>query len=224
MTQSLARKDVLPHRFAPFLIYILVFHVIWIGWAYGIYPWLTTLGEATLEYALVNIGLRLLIWVAPVVAYLRWIDRADPIAYLKLKHNWQRGLLIGMAFSGINLLLSLARFGMPHPSLQSLTWNSLLGTSFTIGIVEEIPYRGFMLQKFQERVPFWAANLITSLLFVGIHLPGWIALHLVRAETITFVFLFSIIMGVVFRYSQSLWSVMIAHLLIDFLEVVIFGL
>ncbi len=224
MTHSLTRRDIFPHRLAPFLVYVFAFHILWIGWAYGIYPWLTTLGETTLQYALVNISLRLLIWVVPVVAYLHWIDHVEPVTYLKLKHNWHRGLLIGMAFTGVNALLSLARFGVPHPTLHSVSWNSLFGTSFMVGVIEEIPYRGFMLQKFQERCPFWVANLITSLLFVSIHMPGWIALHLLRVETVTFVFLFSIVMGVVFHYSKSLWSVIVAHSLNDFLSVVIFGL
>lgn len=218
----LARHDRFPRRLAPFLVYVLAFHTLWIGWAYGIFPWLTTLGDTTLSYALVNISLRLLIWVVPVVAYLRWVDGVDPLAYLKLKHDWQRGLLVGLAFTGINALLSLARFGVPHPSLQSLSWNSILSTSFVIGAIEEIPYRGFMLQKLQERAPFWVANLLTSLLFVCIHLPGWLALHLLRIEAVMFVFLFSIVMGVLFRYSQSLWSVIVAHSLNDFLASVIF--
>jgi membrane protease YdiL (CAAX protease family) len=223
MTHALTHRDRLPRRLAPFLVYVLVFHVLWIGWAYGIYPWLTTLGETTLQYALVNLSLRLLIWVVPVVVYLHRIDHVDPLTYLKLKHHWQRGLLMGLAVTALNLLLSLVRFGVPQPTLQSVTWNSLLGTSFLIGVVEEIPYRGFMLQKFQERLPFWAANLLTSLLFVSIHLPGWLALHLLRVETVTFVFGFSIIMGVVFRLAQSLWSVIVAHSLNDFLTVVLFG-
>ncbi len=225
MSQFGTHQDMFPRRFAPFLAYVLVFHVLWIGWAYGLYPWMeTTFGKATLQYALVNISLRALIWVVPVVVFLHRIDRVDPITYLKLKHHWQRGLLIGMAVTAINLILSLARFGMPHPSWHAVTWNSILNTSFMIGVVEEIPYRGFMLQKFQARAPFWVANLLTSLLFVCIHLPGWIALHLVRMETITFILLFSIVMGIVFRASNSLWSVIIIHSLNDFLAGIIFGL
>lgn len=40
-----------------------------------------------------------------------------------------------------------------------------------------------MLQKFAERVDFWLANLLTSTLFLAVHLPGWLALHMLRAET-----------------------------------------
>ena len=219
---QLARSNHPPRRLAPFLVYVLAFHTLWVGWAYGIYPWLTRLGETTLSYALVNVGLRLLIWVVPVFAYLRWVDGVDPLAYLKLKHDWQRGLLVGLAFTGVNALLSLARFGVPHPGLQSLSWNSVLSTSLMIGVIEEIPYRGFMLQKLQERAPFWVANLLTSLLFVCIHLPGWLALHLLGVEPVVFVFVFSILMGVLFQYSRSLWSVILAHSSNDFLANVIF--
>jgi hypothetical protein len=55
---------------------------------------------------------------------------------------------------------------VPHVSLERVTWNSVLGTSFLVGFIEEIPYRGFMLQKFTARTGFWPANLITSLLFL----------------------------------------------------------
>ena len=212
-----------PRRFGTFLVYVFVFHILWIGWAYLIYPWLNTLGSATMQYALVNLSLRVLIWLVPVFMYLRWIDQVDPFTYLKLKHNWQRGLLVGLVFTGINLLLLLARFGAPHPSLQAITPNSILNTSILIGIIEEIPYRGFMLQKFHERFPFWLANLITSLLFVCIHLPGWIALHLLRADTTITIFLFSLLMGLIFHASKSLWSVISAHSLNDFLSSVVFG-
>jgi membrane protease YdiL (CAAX protease family) len=222
MGMGMSRPDRSPRRLTPFLVYVLVFHVLWIGWAYGIYPWLTTLGDTTLQYALITISLRLLIWVVPVVVYLQQIDRVAPITYLKLTHHWQRGLLVGLAFTGLNLLLSLARFGVPHPALQSITWNSLLSTSMMIGVIEEIPYRGFILQKLEAHTSFWIANLLTSLLFVIIHLPGWMALHLLRVETVVFVFLFSIVMGVVFRASRSLWSVIVAHSLNDFLSGVIF--
>jgi len=66
-----------------------------------------------------------------------------------------------------------------------------------IGIIEEIPYRGFMLQKLAERLGFWRANLITSLLFLAIHLPGWIALQL--------------------------WAPILTHSANDFLSFVVFG-
>lgn len=135
------------------------------------------LGTATLVYALVNIAARLLLWVIPVFFYLRYIDHVNPVAYLKLNRYWKRGILLGFALSLLNFLGMLLQFGPPHPSMQYVTWNSVLSTSILIGFFEEIPFRGFLLQKLQEKFPFWISNLLSSLLFLGIHLPGWILLH-----------------------------------------------
>ena len=50
---------------------------------------------------------------------------------------------------------SLLRYGVPHPDSPLFTWNSFLSSSFLIGFIEEIPYRGFMLPKFQQRFGFF---------------------------------------------------------------------
>src|SRR5215813_12510519 len=122
-----------PFRFAPFIVYLVIFHVVWMGgYVFWVYPRMKSLGEATLLYALTNITLRLLIWALPVFLYLRYVDRVNPIEYLKLKQHWKRGALIGLALSVLNFLGSLARFGMPHPSLRSVTWSSILGASIFI--------------------------------------------------------------------------------------------
>ena len=209
-------------RFGPFIAYLIIFNAAWLGWVYLVYPRMKALGEATLVYAVVNIGIRLLVWVLPVFLYLRFVDRAEPIEYLKLKRYWKRGVVIGLALTGINFVLSMARFGIPHPNIRSLSWNSIFGTSLLIGLIEEIPYRGFIFQKLQERLGFWIANLISSVLFLGIHLPGWISLQMLRAGTVVFVLIFGVLMVIVLRCSRSLWSVIVTHSLNDFLSIVVF--
>jgi len=211
------------YRFTLFILYLIVFHAFWMGaYVFWVYPWMQSLGDATFRYALVNIVIRLLVWVLPVFLYLRYIDHLDPIEYLKLKHNWKQGIIIGIILFIIDFSGNMVFHGIPHPNMQSLTWNGVLSTSFLIGFIEEIPYRGFILQKFEERVGFWMANLISSLLFLSIHLPGWISLHLFRADTVIFVFIFGVVMAIVFKFGKSLWGPIIAHSLNDFLTSVIF--
>jgi uncharacterized protein len=206
----------------PFLTYLILFHVTWIAWVYLLYPRLKSLGEATLLYALANLTIRLLVWVLPVFIYLRWIDRVDPFEYLKLKQHWRRGLLVALGFSTLNFLLSLARYGWPHPSVGAVTWNSILGTSFLIGVVEEVPYRGFIFQKLAEGFSLPTAVLVSSLLFLMIHLPGWIALHLLNAGTVIFVFVFGLAMIILLRWAKSLWAPIVSHSLNDFMSVILF--
>jgi len=199
-----------------------MFHLVWIAWPFFVYPRLIALGEATLAYALVNITLRLVIWVAPVVSYLRFVDQVDPLRYLRLREHVRRGVVAAVIVTLLNLAGSVARFGIPHPSLAPVTWNSVLGTSFMVGFIEEIPYRGFMLRKFAARVGNAAATLITSLLFVAVHVPGWVALHLVSVERAVSIFIFAVVMAVMVTYSRSLWSSIIAHSANDGLSFILF--
>jgi membrane protease YdiL (CAAX protease family) len=211
-------------RFAPFLAYVILFHLAWVVWPTVVYPRLQSFGPATLTYALLSMTTRLVVWVVPVFVYLRVVDRVEPFAYLKLTGSVQRGLLVGLALTALNFLLLFTRFGPPHPGMDRVTWNSVLGTSILIGFIEEVPYRGFMLQKFSERVGFWYATLITSVLFVLVHLPGWLALHTFRAETAVSIFIFGGVMAVALRYSKSLWAPIMAHSTNDCLTVIFFRL
>src|SRR5436190_13876275 len=212
-------------RFTPFIIYLIAFHAFWMGvYVFAIYPWMRSLGERTLRYALINISIRLAVWVLPVFLYLIYVDGVNPFEYLKLKHNCKRGVIIGVVLSVINLLGTTIRFGLPHPTAQSLTWNSVIGTSILIGFIQEIPYRGLMLQKFAERYGFWVATAISSILFLSIHLPGWISLHLLKAGSVVSVFVFGMVMAIVFRYGKSLWGPIITHSTNDFIAFVLFRL
>ena len=208
--------------FAPFFVYVAVFHLCWIAWPFVVYPRITALGNSTLAYALVNISFRLQLWVAPVVLYLRQVDRIEPLGYLKLRHHVGRGIAVALVVTALNLAGSVARFGLPHLSMQALTWNSVLGTSFFVGFIEEIPYRGFMLQKFTERLGFGMATMLTSLLFVAIHVPGWIALHMLTIDRAASIFIFAVVMSIVFRYAQSLWAPIVAHSANDCMSFLLF--
>ena len=207
---------------APLIIYVAAFLGVWTAWVLLIYPRTVRLGDTTLVYALVSLGCRLVIWVAPVFAYLHFIDRVDPWDYLRLKRYWKRGVIVGLSFSVINLLSTMARFGAPHPTMRNVTWNSILGTSILVGFFEEIPFRGLMLRKIEERSNFWVANLISTSLFLAIHLPGWISLHLFNPQIAIAVFVLGALFAILVHYSKSLWSGIVAHSLNDFISAVLF--
>ena len=219
------RKDLEPEprrRILPFIAYVILFFGVWVVWVLEIYPALNTLGQRSLSYALANNALRLIIWVMPVFLYLKYIDRVDPIEFLKLRRYWKRGVVVGLAFTAFNLVLNAVAYGIPAFNWEVLTWNSVIGTSFLIGFVEEIPFRGFILQKLQERMGFWPANILSSLLFLSIHFPGWISLHLFNTTTAVAVFVIGFLMAVLFRYSKSLWAPIVAHSGNDFISFMIF--
>lgn len=208
----------------PFIGYLCFLYLAWTAvWVYGVYPWANkTIGAATLTYALINFTFRLLILVLPVVWYLRYVDKVDVVEYLRLKQYWRRGVIVGLTLSIINFLGTMARVGPPVWGSAHVTWNSILGTSILVGVFEEIPFRGFMLQKLQARFGFVAALVMSSMLFVGVHVPGWIMLGTLTAYNVAFIFTFGAVMAIIFRYSQSLWAPIITHSLNDALSHVIF--
>jgi membrane protease YdiL (CAAX protease family) len=210
---------------APFFGYLVAFHLGWIVWPFVIYPKLTAaVGAETLAYAVLQLGIRIAVWVGPVWCYLRYVDRVKPFEYLKLKHHIGRGFFVGIGLTAVNAVGTIARFGLPHPTMERVTWNSILGTSLLVGVIEEVPYRGFMLRKFDDRMNFWLANLLTSLLFLTIHLPGWIALHTLNAPTAVTIAVFGFVMGLAVKWSDSLWAAILAHSANDFMSFVVFRL
>jgi membrane protease YdiL (CAAX protease family) len=209
-------------RLFPFIAYLALFFAVWVFWVLVIYPALMTLGDRSLAYALANNILRLLIWVVPVFLYLKYVDNVDPIAYLKLRDRWKLGIVVGAVVTLLNFLLSALAYGIPTFNWQVVTWNSVIGTSVLIGFVEEVPFRGFILQKLQERMSFWPANIVSSLLFLLIHFPGWVLLHIFNMRTAAAVFVIGVLMAILFRYSRSLWSSIVAHSGNDFVSFMIF--
>ena len=205
-----------------FVLYLVAFHSAWTMWVLLGYPRLQLLGEHTLLYMLINVAVRALVWVVPVFLYLCYVKGVAPGSYLKLRKYWARGLLAAVAFSILNLLFFVAQHGLPHFRAQGITWNSVFSTTLLIGFMEEIPYRGFIFQQLNEWVSFWKAAVLSSLLFVSIHLPGWISLHLFRIHLPIFIFVFGLLMVGLLRLSKSLWAPIVAHSLNDFFSVVLF--
>jgi membrane protease YdiL (CAAX protease family) len=208
----------------PFIAYLVFFYVTWtFVWVYGVYPWATrVVGNTTLQYALINFAFRFGIWVLPVFAYLRWVDRVEPFEYLQLTQHWKRGLVVGLVLSVVNLMGTAARLGMPDWGHAYITWNSVLGTSALIGVFEEIPFRGFVLRKLQERFDFWTATVISSVLFVGAHVPGWLMLGSLKANNVVYIFVFGVVMAIILKYSRSLWAPIVTHSLNDGISNVLF--
>ena len=207
-----------------FLLYLILFHGCWTAWVAFGYPRLREVGEHTLLYAGGNLLVRALLWVLPVFLYLRYVNGVSAWSYLKLGANWRRGLLAALVFSALNFALLVAQHGLPHFRAGAITWNSILSTSLLIGFFEEIPYRGFIFQKLNGWFSFIPAAVISSLLFLAVHLPGWILLHLFKAQVAVFIFVFGLLMAVLLRYTRSLWAPIVSHSLNDFFTAVVFHL
>ncbi|MFD2045545.1 CPBP family intramembrane glutamic endopeptidase [Ornithinibacillus salinisoli] len=112
-------------------------------------------------------------------------------------------------FVVLNLLILKNEFNF------NLGFNSWLNIIILVGIVEELVFRGFLLKKLTETYTFWKANMVTSSLFVSIHFPIWFYKGLFETPSIFnaifTVFIIGFIFGVIYKRTNSLWSVIIIH-------------
>lgn len=191
---------------AYLLLYIWVFLMVWL----------------TVRYSLS--GLFSLGTVIPVYLYVRYVDIRQPLKFLKLgQENLIAGYLWGMivtvAFTAI-LVIKVHYWGQGNIYYD---WPMLDVVNIVIvaSVVEEIFFRGFLLQKFMEATSFAKANIMVTLLFVTLHFPVWLSdgLNAVEiGESLVYLTGFSWLLGYVFNCSNSLWTPIILHAANNFLK------
>jgi hypothetical protein len=145
--------------------------------------------------------------------HLRWQD----IGLRTLAKRWYPGvillslLVIPLGTLATVLVQAIARQPRTDPQLpvllpHGLTWASAFVLVLLVGIVvpfaEELFFRGLLYKFIRERWGFWAATIISALVFGAAHLDLGIGASA-----------FVLGLGCAFTYerSQSLWSAVILH-------------
>ncbi len=165
------------------------------------------------------------VWLLPIIAILK-VGQYTVFVYLKLDSGKRATILWGvLGVSFISLCIALFYANMVFSPW--LTFTQWMNTVFIAGVVEEILFLGYFLQKIKEHFSFWKANLLVSLLFVSIHFPIWyvnadkIAHNaLAWSQFITFIFAFSLLQGWLFRKSGSLCPCIMMN---NFMELALVG-
>ncbi|GBG58241.1 CAAX amino protease [Sporomusaceae bacterium FL31] len=184
---------------AYLLLYIWVFIIVWL----------------TVRYSLS--GLFTLGTIIPVYLYVKYIDIRQPFEFLKLdKKNLISGYLWGivLAASFAAILIMKVHYWGQGNIYYDWPMMDVVNIVIIASLVEEIFFRGFLLQKFMEATSFAKANIMVTLLFVTLHFPVWIsdglnALEI--GESLVYLTGFSWVLGYVFNCSNSLWTPIILH-------------
>ncbi len=202
------------------LIVVVAFFGVWSVRATYLYALDAAIPSDALRAVYSNL-VKALLWVGPAFAFAGWLRRSPPLAYLGLSRwpsprQWASsfvvlGLFLG-AVVGVEALSERKSLAFAGPSL-ALTLPSLL-SAFVSPLLEEILFRGLLLKEFSRLWPDWRANLLTSLLFAGIHWPFWLShggLTGAMLANTGGVFLFSLVAGWLYQRSASLWPSYLAH-------------
>jgi membrane protease YdiL (CAAX protease family) len=166
--------DTSHHALGRTLCFVCFLYLAWIG------AWML---ERTLEQSVASMGtdggrfaywtvMKLLLWVAPAVALIRISGRRlrDIMGFDRLRSILVWGGGIGLVF----IASALITRAVGHQPLfcPRVSW-PFVGGVIVAPIVEEFTFRGAILQTLLTRYRFVAANSLTAIFFVGVHLPGW---------------------------------------------------
>jgi uncharacterized protein len=161
--------------------------------------------------------IKVFVWIVPVILLIKFVEKKSPLSFLGLKEDFRRGLV----WAGWISLLLVSYFIVQNLILTQSEWNFNLGFDkwlnviILVGITEEIVFRGFLLKKLMQRITFWKANTITAFLFLTIHFPIWYRNGLFESPEILLtcmnVLIIGFIFGVIYKKTNSLWSVIIIH-------------
>jgi membrane protease YdiL (CAAX protease family) len=209
------------HSAREILLFIVCFSAVWTVRATYLYAIDDSIASDTLR-TVYSVTVKLILWAVPAFAFACWVRHASPFRYLGLSvmpsaRQWIKYLVvIGLFLSaliGFEIIVGgkqLSLAGIPS-SLTLAAWLSIAASAF----IEELLFRGLLLHDLAALLPRWGANLLTSLLFAGIHLPFWLS-HggmsgalLINAGG---VFIFSLLAGWLYLDSSSIWPSTLAHI------------
>lgn len=219
-------------RQRPLLLLIATLLAGWTLWSTQILPRLPRL--TGMEHLAQSIGVRLLLWGLPCAVYLWRTHRRRALRGLRLglpptPVAWLVAFVI-TALASLAVSVDVARqLDWPLSEVWVRCLERLPGGFPTSELFEELVFRSVLLSELlllwcegrrpdltqaQARVRAWMANLAASLVFVGMHWPWW--LYTIGIGETFFrlsagVFLISLVLGMVFIGSRSVWPCVVLH-------------
>ena len=202
------------------LLFLAAFFAVWTVRATLFYLVDESIASSTWRAAYSNL-LKLGLWVLPAAAFAYWLRSAPPAKYLGLSSvpSLSNGLVC-LAVTVIFLLavtlfdLTIGRKSFSAASLTSLTPTLALLQLVISPLFEEILFRGLVMKELITLLPSYVANALTSLLFVGAHLPYWLShggpTPAMLANAFG-VFVFSVVACWLFAKTASIWPPTFAH-------------
>ncbi len=179
-------------------------------------------------------GLRLSLWVLPVIVWLKWVDGVRPTECLRLNTLPRgRALALGLGIMAAFLAVCAASAvllqggGLHKLSVMTATdYAGLLAGMSIVAFAEELLFRGFIFQRLRRRYPFQRANLLTAVLFLGIHIPGWLYVQGPHWGLLSLggsILIAGWMFGLMMEVTRSLWPPILLHLLNNVLSGMLAG-
>jgi membrane protease YdiL (CAAX protease family) len=185
-------------------IFVIAFFAVWT--VYVVVAW-----RLALIPELLRPWLRAVVWIGGVAIWDRWQRTPAPCRWLGLAPVSLGQVAVALiAFVSIfagNLLrvhFELDQLAVATPGVVAWTFAGVF--------VEELVFRGAVQTRLAERCAAPIAILVTAVLFLLIHVPGWAILAIpINAWTAISIFLIGVICGGLRHWFGSLWPAVAAH-------------
>jgi hypothetical protein len=193
---------------------VVAVYVAWTG-AWLLYlriPWAATQAGGFAYWT----AMKLLLWIAPALVLIRISGRSlrDVLGLSR----WRHAILWGGGVGLLLALISMTTKAVQHRSLLSVSLSWPFFTAVVIApVFEEFLFRGAVLGALMQRYRFFVANLLTAVLFLGIHLPGWWFQGRLWQDLVSLVsgalaiLLLGLVFGLVAQKSRSLLASILTH-------------
>jgi len=230
MTDTVRSNRIAPMPDRRFWLFLLAFYAAWVLRVVLLMPVDHAIDNAWLRPCWSQ-GLRLSLWVLPAVLFLAWNDGVRPIAYLRL-NTFPRGraLLQGLAvmilFLSLCVVSAVSFQGGSLHKMAGADLGKLLAGMSIVAFAEELLFRGFIFQRLRAGCSFQRANLLAALLFLGIHIPGWLYMQGAHWGSLPLggsILVAGWVFGLMMEVTRSLWPPIVLHLLNNVLSAVLLG-
>ena len=166
--------------------------------------------------------LKLVLWVLPAAVFVSVLRGTTPAKYLGLsvwpdRRGWRRCLGVTVVFLIIVALFELVvgKKSFSATALLALPIALWLLQLVLSPLLEELLFRGLVLKELLTLLPVYLSIALTSLLFVGIHLPYWLShggATQAMAANAAGIFIFSVVACWLFAKTASVWPPTVAHI------------
>ena len=214
-------------------VFLAAFYTAWVLRVVVLLPVDASIGSVALRQCWSQ-GLRLLLWVVPVFVFALRAEGAHPAAYLGLT-RFPRGRALARGLGILTGFLTLCGIsavlfqggGTRHLfTMTGADWAGLLLGMSLVAFAEELLFRGLVFQQLRRTRSFQRANLLTALLFLLIHWPGWLYMqgpHWGLVPLSASILVAGWVFGWMMETTQSLWPPIVLHLLNNVLSAVLLG-
>lgn len=214
-------------RWWQYAAFYIIFWLVWAAFTLGVKPILEKGSPWTAE--IVQEICKCIIWIVPAL-YLIHMYSGDleispkemfsaKIPVIKLV-PW---LLIMIAVPMWNAHRANGAIAV-HPDFHLY---SLIGGFLTVGITEEIVFRGWLYNVTLKKLPSGYAEILNAVLFLLIHIPIWIlqgklVSNIASGSWVSIVIL-SYLFSWIFKETRNLWVSIILHMTWDLMVILLMG-